>query len=58
MQRNRESAMQSRQRRKMQLEELERRNTELQTQNAHLTGVSPLLLHVDSFAVICSSSAK
>ncbi|CAL8470217.1 g9759 [Coccomyxa elongata] len=39
MQRNRESAMQSRQRRKMQLEELERRNAELQTQNTHLTGL-------------------
>ena len=32
MQRNRESAMQSRQRRKMQLEELERRNAELEQQ--------------------------
>jgi hypothetical protein len=38
MQRNRESAMQSRQRKKMQMDELERRNKELETQNAHLTG--------------------
>lgn len=52
MQRNRESAMQSRQRRKMQLEELERRNAELQTQNTHLTGRFPLLLHVDSLSVL------
>ena len=48
MQRNRESAMQSRQRRKMQLEELERRNAELQTQNTHLTGAHLSMLPMDT----------
>ena len=38
MQRNRESAMLSRQRKKMQLDELERQNKQLQATNTHLSG--------------------
>ena len=38
MARNRESAQQSRARKKMQVDELERRNAELQAHNAHLSG--------------------
>ena len=42
MARNRESAQQSRARKKMQMDELERRNAELQAHNTHLSGVQPL----------------
>ena len=38
MQRNRESAMLSRQRKKMQLDELDRQNKQLQATNTHLSG--------------------
>ena len=38
MQRNRESAMLSRQRKKMQLDELEQQNKQLQATNTHLSG--------------------
>ena len=38
MQRNRESAMLSRQRKKMQLDELEQQNMQLQATNTHLSG--------------------
>ena len=40
MQRNRESAMLSRQRKKMQLDELEQQNKQLQATNTHLSGAS------------------
>ena len=40
MQRNRESAMLSRQRKKMQLDELEQQNKQLQAANTHLSGVA------------------
>ena len=42
MQRNRESAMLSRQRKKMQLDELDRQNKQLQATNTHLSGVPSL----------------
>ena len=38
MQRNRESAMLSRQRKKMQLDDLEQQNKQLQATNTHLSG--------------------
>ena len=44
MQRNRESAQQSRARKRMQLDELERRNGELQAHNTHLSGAQLLCL--------------
>ncbi len=45
MQRNRESAMLSRQRKKMQLDELERQNKQLQASNTHLSGSLLYLSH-------------
>ena len=46
MQRNRESAHQSRQRKKMQVEELTRRCDGLQQQNTYLSGMSCLMPRV------------
>ena len=48
MQRNRESAMLSRQRKKMQLDELERQNKQLQASNTHLSGSTLCLSHLFS----------
>lgn len=55
MQRNRESAMLSRQRKKMQLDELERQNRQLQATNTHLTGVLKLL-SISLSHNLCSSA--
>ena len=46
MQRNRESAMLSRQRKKMQLDELDRQNKQLQATNTHLSGAPRLGLQM------------
>ena len=54
MQRNRESAQQSRARKKMQLDELEGRCTHLQTQNTQLTGGWPLSAREQTLAAEAS----
>ncbi len=64
MQRNRESAMLSRQRKKMQLDELERQNKQLQATNTHLSGApSPaqfcyVLLHPVIFTGLESQTVQ
>lgn len=60
MQRNRESAMLSRQRKKMQLDELERQNKQLQASNTHLSGSTLYLSHLFSCttpASVCTDAA-